>query len=441
MGSFNAERYWKEEHYATLPSIENKAWHNIIVAMDELLFPMTHHGDVLVTAYKMDDTLKDYISMLGFHITNNDSNIVDHGHDSKEEKSIFEHLLMWDDTPCHPSLLSMAETLSPYSILPYTKELCEKYGWTTSLPPLACVKKVNSKVYSYEVNRILGLHHTGSVVTNSKEFMTKGNEYLTTGSFLIKDPYGVSGKGNLLIHSKGIFNRIVSYMEKQEKQGKQVLFVMEPFLDKDVDFSCQLYIEKEGNYTILSVQKLHNNAFSFYGSYSADEDFYTFLDDNHYFDDIQKIVKQLHGEGYFGNVCIDSMILKNGDIIPIIEINARQSMGLINHYMDRYLAPYALTGNLTFMNMGYANGINFNTLIEQMDKHNLLFTPGKEEGIIPLSSNTLFINSYLSKKKTEKDMYKGRFYFSAVGKSHGEKNELIAKNKDFFLSLGFKIYD
>ncbi|MFD2876798.1 hypothetical protein ACFTAO_13755 [Paenibacillus rhizoplanae] len=57
---------------------------------------------------------------------------------------------------------------------------------------------------------------------------------------------------------------------------------------------------------------------------------------------MEEACKDLFETGYHGEVCIDSMLLASGELVPIVEINARKSMGLINHHINQYVRQYSL---------------------------------------------------------------------------------------------------
>jgi hypothetical protein len=141
------------------------------------------------------------------------------------------------------------------------------------------------------------------------------------------------------------------------------------------------------------------------------------------------------------------MILKNGDIVPIVEINARKSMGFINYSIDQHLKKFNVSGNLVSINFGYneTNKVTFDKILSEMDKQGLCFYPGLENGIMPISANTLFISHDLKIiNKIESNMnapYKGRMYISVVSKDFETRNILVKKLRELLDGLSIKVYD
>jgi len=442
MGTFDSESFWREQSLSKLPAIIDRDASNIVIAMDELLFALCEKNDKLITRFKMEDALKQYLSDIGFIFSNNEIDLDDSSevHSSQSYKCNFQLLVETRQKEYFRSFLNEVTCLSPYSVLPYTKQACQTYDLRYDFPDTNIVKMVNSKLYSYHLNSlIIGRDH-GKLVDDSKLIEDYGMEYLKHGSFLIKDLFGVSGKGNLFVDSENMLKRIVHYVEKQEKKGQCTKFLLEPFLCKEIDFSCQFLIDQDGSFTILSIQRLFNSNFAYLGSSTADKTLLELLEKEKYFTIIERIANHLYKDGYYGNVCIDSMILKNGEIVPIVEINARKSMGLLNCYLDKHLESYGVKGSISFLSVGYSGNNTLDDILSAMESENILFMPGYDKGVIPLSSNTLFINRKLNDIKPVK-LFKGRFYFSTVSNNPNEGFEIREKMKGLLISQGFNVYN
>ena len=135
----------------------------------------------------------------------------------------------------------------------------------------------------------------------------------------------------------------------QAAAGKRVRFVLEPFLRKALDFSCQFRIEDDGQVTVISVQELVNNGLAFGASCSARPEFLDRLERDGYFQLIEQIGSLMYADGYWGDVCVDSMILEDGALAPLVEINARKSMSLIKHADGPVPAEARAEGCLTYV--------------------------------------------------------------------------------------------
>ncbi|HEX3044097.1 MAG TPA: hypothetical protein VHY08_05025, partial [Bacillota bacterium] len=330
MGEFNSEKYWRKENSAKLPEMPDKSSLDIILSMDELLFPFCKTGDILATRYPFNPAFKEYLGALGFDFIVNGPSSPPKPAD--RERSIFQIMIEDPDKMNELRLkLSPQSGFCPYSLVSYADLLVDELNLGFRGPELDTVKEVNSKVYSCNLSRNLNLPYHGEIVSECLELREKGAKLLEHGPFLIKDPYGVSGKGNLRIDSISVFERIVKHLENQENKGFLCEFVLEPLWDKDIDFSCDFTIHENGDLQIISIQKMINEKFAYLGSMTADQAFIDNITRKGYLETIGEITRMIYHDGYFGPVCVDSMVLTSGDIVPVIEINARKSMGFINH--------------------------------------------------------------------------------------------------------------
>lgn len=444
MGSFDAEKYWRPEGYSKLPELKDKNATQIIACMDELLFSLCNWGDLLLNRFKMNPVFKSYLEQLGFVFSNNHQDLYEIGTDqfNSDKACVFELLSRRIKEPYFQEILKDVSALNTYAILPTTAEICRRFGIKNYYPEIEIIKKVNSKIYSHKLHDRIGQKKYGTIINRGADIQQLAAEYDDGRGIILKDAFGVSGKGNALITSPGIMKRVTDYIISQEEKGLETCFLMEPFLEKQSDFSCQMKIDLNGNMTILSIQNiLNNNNFSYAGSMTADQDFVDYLDHHGYFTVMEKTAGELFKDGYSGDVCIDSMILADGEIVPVVEINARKSMGLINHYLDQYLSKFSLKGYFFFFVVGYKGTVQMEDILAKLDNLNLLFKPDCKSGIIPLSCNSLFINRELDSTPDQNKIYKGRMYITAAANCKEESLGLVKKTKSALESLSFTVYN
>lgn len=462
MGAFEAELYWREDDLATLPALPDKEAEKIVTAMDELLFTFCQPGDLLFTRYAIEPAQREYIHQLGFSVYGNvqdlemdTSKVKDQilaGQDqtmaginrlstgkqagmSARPVSVFQWMEQQDEHLAEQFPLATM-TLDPFAWIPHIKEVNQRFGIGYHAPELEVVKRVNTKHYSAQMKQKLNLSGVGVLVESSEELVEKGSEWLNEGSFLIKDNYGVSGKGNMLIDSPELLIRIGHGLHKQEEKGKKVQFLIEKYLQKERDFSCQFYIDAQGNIEMLSVQWLANSQFAYRESLSPDPAFMMRLEQEGYFILMEQIGKELYQDGYFGHVCIDSMVLQDGSLEPMVEINARKSMSLIKHQMDQYLRTYGLVGNMTNYNVSHTGEVSHEQLLHLLEQANLLYLPNRQQGIIPLTSSALHINHRF---RNDSKKHKGRIYLSVVASHDYIKQQLLTQFEQLLETNQFSI--
>ncbi|QWU13712.1 hypothetical protein SAMN04487895_103401 [Paenibacillus sophorae] len=433
-GIFDAESHWRDENLARLPAIRDKERERIVLAMDELMFPFCGSGDTLLTRFAMEDAHKAYLASIGFSF----GHLVWEG----EEASANLFQAMVSDSN-YDERYRAFDALSPFSIVPYTREVIAKYGYDTKVPGIETVKRVNSKIYSTLLTGNLLGTSFGKPVYSAEELSVLGHNLLAEhGSVLIKDPYGVSGKGNMLLQSQASLERVASYIRRQEGQGKAAAFVIEPYLDVECDFSCQFDILRDGSFQLTGLQKILNRQFAYLGSESMDADGREALERAGYFEVLMQAAASLYKDGYYGPVCIDSMILKDGTLVPIVEINARKSMGFINHRLDQVLETCGKKGFFTFRSVGFKERFDYEWWLDELKRHDILYPNRQGNGILPLSSATLFAGAAEAGTAAPEGggLYKGRLYMTVIADHMPERERYLERMRLSFESKGGKWY-
>lgn len=398
---FNSEQYWQPENVAMLPAIRDRNLENIVDAMDELMFCLcTKKEDIVLTGKPMDKAHLLYLKELGFEFTNRT-----YPSDSNEDAVL----------QCQLELPENA-LMETYAVIPEYDRFAEGRHLTYLHPDMEIVKKVNSKIYSTELSQKLGYSQYAQVVRSEEEFTEAGKRILEQGnSIIIKEEYGVSGKGNLKITDEKKFASICKNVSMQCKKGREVRFIIEPAFEVKKDFSVQYYIdEKTGKAEWLSIQQILNQERAYHGSVTADEELLSFLKEHQYFEVMEQVMSRLYQDGYYGDVCVDSMIVEDDMLVPIVEINARKSMSLIKKSLEERLAAldYKKQETCTF----YVDTVVYPELtVEEVFRRirdaKILFTRESGKGVLPLTSNTLLVNIKKGVEKTQK----GRMYFLLAG--------------------------
>ena len=157
---------------------------------------------------------------------------------------------------------------------------------------------------------------------------------------------------------------------------------------------------------------------------------------------MNSVAQSLYSDGYFGNVCVDSMILSDNSVVPIVEINARKSMGFLNHSINNYFQRYKLNSHLRFFSVGINNSFVYEELLKNMSAEKILFKADGKPGIIPLSSNALTINrdAHFKNQEVEK-IFKGRLYISVGAKTTEEVDELTLRLRMLLQKMNVVFYN
>lgn len=437
-GSLESERYWREDDLATLPSIPDARALAIVQAMDEMLFVFCGDGDILLTRHGMDNAQYDYLQSLKYSFkTNMNPLSLGAGEPGTMQNAlnVFELLGRLDLGQEPDRLIPEGSLLEPFAVLPGTQEAVRRYKLLPGLPDEQTVRKVNTKTYSAAMRDRLSLPNIAQIVHSVEELLQSGQELLEKGPFLIKDEYGVSGKGNQLVDSERMLRRIAGYLESSRNQDKRVLFVLEPLLDRETDFSCQFHIDPEGRISILSVQQLVNHGFAFGESHSPEPSLLERLDREGYWEIMHNIGRELYADGYYGDICVDSMLLRDGSFAPLVEINARKSMSLIKHNVDRHLKQEGMNTCLIQVPLATMGEVRYEELLQRMEETGILFSLEEGEGVIPLTSGTL----QPPDPSRSSGSSKGKLYAALAYQNEDRKNKLTGKLEESLLRTGYTI--
>jgi hypothetical protein len=427
LGTFEAETYWREADLARLPTLVDRDSSRVIEAMDEMLFAFCDPGDTVLTTKSMDDAHVDYLRDIDFDFERNcfDLALPDDGGRVDETEiapTIFQRMLQERVAERIEAICPAGARLEPFAVVPGTAEVARRYGLGGAFPPQDIVRAVNTKGYSLRMRDRLGIENVGTMVEDVASLLGRGSMLLQHGPVLVKDDYGVSGKGNQRIETSRMLQRIARHLSAQVAAGKRVRLILEPYLRKSTDFSCQFRISDDGRVTVISVQELVNNGLAFGASCSPGPELLDRIEREGYFRLIEKIGSFMYQDGYYGDVCVDSMILDGGELAPVIEINARKSMSLIKHAIDRYLDRRGRKCCLTYVAALNDRSSDFSGLLEQLEREHLLFPAECDLGILPLTSGTM----YPRLSSDIEEPVRGRLYVTAVFEKPEQQAGLMA---------------
>ncbi|TDD46875.1 hypothetical protein E1263_35635 [Kribbella antibiotica] len=345
-GTFDAETWWRPDDLAELPSVGG---HDPAVdSMDELLLGFCAPNDLLITRYPIHPDLLDPRIR---HIS------VDDPGPGPIERYISPELVR-------------DEPVAPYAILPDTSRLLG-----ASVPPSEVVALVNSKTWSNELVIELGLPGAGRVVRSTDELV----EAVTALDFraLVKDPYGVSGRALLEITTPGVLRAVERVLRKS---NLRVELLVQEKLPKQHDFSGHLHLRQDGTAEFLGLQQMTNKGFRHLGSHRPPP---ALVDEGWYADSLAGVTDALTKAGYWGPVGVDAMILPDGTVVPVLEINARQSLGLLTLHLEQRTD---LTAHLWQLELNIAPGKGITDVLTAFDG---LLSTGDRPGVQVLNGSTL----------------------------------------------------
>jgi len=197
-------------------------------------------------------------------------------------------------------------------------------------PSLDVVREVNSKEFSF--NHCQGLPGAALLRTHREV-----EQWLSIDSPIkvIKTCFGSAGRGQIKISRHRELDReeLKVFLNKEFAKGLPV--IGEPWVSRELDFSTQWEIKQDREIRYLGATKMLNTFSGGYlGTLTGNEEA-IFGDDRSYLEAhknaAEALLRKAASKGYTGFAGIDAMIyLSEGRRIlhPIVELNARKTMGL-----------------------------------------------------------------------------------------------------------------
>lgn len=428
-GTPGAEAFWEEPGLARLPSLPAPLPDDAVPGMDELLLALCEPGDALVTLRPFDPAHAAYLMELGFAADL-------HACGPEAAPPVCRALGNGDLSWFREAARSIAGiALSPWAVTPHTLALHESLGTTppqTPLPPIETVRRVNSKVWSTRLRDRLGLPNPGIVVERADEL--EGAAARLGGPVVVKEAQGVSGSGSMAVESPKRLERLATNLRAQEARGRRVSLVVESLFERAFDGSAQLTITRDGQVTLDSIQGMHNRGFAYGASAPPEPALLAALARAGYEETVRAAARELHAEGYFGPVCIDSLVTREGEVFPIVEINARQSMGRINSRLDARFQAWGRRSWLTGERVTAASPAGGAQLLAALAERGLLWRPGALAGVVPLGLRSLPHGGGTGDGTSRA----GRLWVSVPHESPEEVPPILAALRNVLASLGYR---
>lgn len=203
------------------------------------------------------------------------------------------------------------------------KEIADQYGLKYPFPKIEIIQKVHSKIFSF--------HHTeklpSSQLCDSEKSLLKAIQSHTK-DFVVKKAFGCASRG-MELNPK----TIKSWMKKELITRP---LIVEPWIDRVLDFSTQWYIDSDQTICYLGACRMINSPKGQYiGTFVGDLSLIfrkeiLFLESHK--QSAEKFLRKVAEEGYFGYVGVDAFIYEDHGVKklhPILEINCRMTMSLV----------------------------------------------------------------------------------------------------------------
>ncbi|CCH30541.1 ATP-grasp domain-containing protein [Actinosynnema sp. NPDC047251] len=359
LGNFEVEERWAlGEH--TLPRISAAGGAAVVNHMDEFALLLASGDDHVVLKAAPDPDFLAYLRGLGIDLPT-----VHVVADSDPRRTVTA------DALADPALVARLRELAAqgvrltaHGVSDVEESLARASGMALAAPDSVTCKAVNSKVYSRRAADELGLRQPAGwaceTVDELRAAFDGARELVAAGhKVVVKEAFGVSGKGIAVLESDRRMDRLLGLIAKAvDKSGQpRVAFVVEDWVAKRADLNYQFTVGRDGDVRFDFVKELHTEGGVHKGhrmpARLSPAQVAELTDTAH------RLGKKLAADGYFGVVGVDAMVDPDDGLYPVVEINARNNMSTYQtRVQDRFVGagqialarhyPVRLTGRLAF---------------------------------------------------------------------------------------------
>ncbi|MFF4399827.1 ATP-grasp domain-containing protein [Streptomyces sp. NPDC001480] len=411
LGNFEVENQWALGEPA-LPRVAAHAGNAVVNRMDEFALLLGGKDDHVVLKTALDDGYRAYLEGLGLSLPT-----VHVVADQDPQRTVTE------DALADPALLAALSRLAgdgagltAHGISTVEEELAARTGLRLAAPAAACCKRVNSKVYSRRLADELGIRQARGWACETLEELSAAvaaaGELLDAGTrVVVKDAFGVSGKGIVVLDSAKRLQRLhrmaVTAAERAAAAGggrPRTALVIEEWVAKRADLNYQFTVGRDGRVRFDFVKELLTE-----GGVHKGHRMPARLSERQVAEITgvaHRLGERLAADGYFGVVGVDAMVDPDEGLYPIVEINARNNMSTYQAVVHERLAGPEEVAVARHFTVRPRRPLPFAELREVLGE--LLLT---ERGAEPRG---LFVNNYATVNAAAatagEDGFEGRLY-------------------------------
>lgn len=226
------------------------------------------------------------------------------------------------------------------------------WGWTPSavaagahagakaahMIPFATVARVNSKLWSHALEAELGLKLDGATTAATFEELEEAVARAcpqADDKWVIKSPFGFAARDRVLGRGPVLAEAPAKWSLRRLERGETLIF--QPWLEVVREYGVVMEIDAHGAIEIHGVSDLQTNGAGTGTGYILGRP-----PAPHRIAELERVARlvgaRLYGEGYFGAVGVDALEHAGG-LHPLLEINARYTMGFVALAVERSLRP------------------------------------------------------------------------------------------------------
>lgn len=227
------------------------------------------------------------------------------------------------------------------------------WGWTQSVLALGetvgaqvstvspeTIRRVNSKLWSHALEEELGVALKGAACASQfaelQQAVSRACPHVDD-KWVIKSPFGFAARERVLGRGPRLEGAQATWAKRQFMKGGSLIF--QPWLERVREYGVTFEIKPDGEIEIFGVSDLQTNGAGTGTGYLLGRK----IDAGRLIEleEIARIVgARLFQEGYVGPAGVDAVEHTRG-LHPLLEVNARYTMGFIALAVERLLRPQA----------------------------------------------------------------------------------------------------
>lgn len=227
---------------------------------------------------------------------------------------------------------------TPWGWTPSASRVGEHTGASSEPLPFEVVARVNSKLWSHALEVELGVAIEGAATASTLEELNEAARRACPGAndkWVVKGPYGFAARERVLGRGPAVDGAQAAWASKRLARGETLIF--QPWLEVVREYGVVAEVARDGSHTILGVSDLQTNGAGTGTGYvlgrAPTPERMSELEAT-----ARVVCERLHAEGYHGPVGVDAIEYARG-LHPLLEVNARYTMGFIAVAVERAMKP------------------------------------------------------------------------------------------------------
>lgn len=254
--------------------------------------------------------------------------------------------------------------------------------------PSVVSREVNSKCFIKQLCGQLSIPTPAGRVCQSWEelYDTAADLFRTFQRIIVKEPYGSSGKGMVIIKSRERLMKLVDkYREMFGTDMRCPCWIVEGWYENALhSFNSQYLVRPDGEIRFVGIgrQLLKNQVYE--GSAIASDWHLEGSQPYNIKEAHRKVADHLYQKGYTGLIGIDSLVTTDKEVFPVIEVNARMNMSTY-----AFLVLEALGANKSALLKSYTM-----KRVTPLSLHQLQALTGPSAFYSPVTQNGVFVLAF-----------------------------------------------